>query len=164
MAKGRRFNPALDKDGRWRVLVFQFPQIGLTQKTPESSTSAVLKEPHRPHLSRQVEERLPPIYKVREKQAVNNNFPFSVHDNRHSFQSSGCYLDSGLGRRKISPEKRQHVSRNFNLWADGSPHQKVSTSAPPGRWSGRVVGSGHHQLPAEQVQSSPRVVSVFAGL
>ncbi|KAM8911749.1 testis-expressed protein 36 isoform 3-T3 [Lycaon pictus] len=92
MAKGRRFNPALDKDGRW------FPQIGLTQKTPESSTSAVLKEPHRPHLSRQVEEKLPPIYKVREKQAVNNNFPFSVHDNRHSFQSSGCYLDS-MGAR-----------------------------------------------------------------
>ncbi|XP_002916174.1 testis-expressed protein 36 [Ailuropoda melanoleuca] len=111
MAKGRRFNPALDKDGRW------FPQIGLTQKTPESSTSATLKEPHRPHLSRQVEGKLPPIYKIREKQAVNNSFPFSVHDNRHSFQSSGCYLDSGLGRRKISPEKRQHVSRNFNLWA-----------------------------------------------
>ncbi|XP_044092636.1 testis-expressed protein 36 [Neovison vison] len=111
MAKGRRFNPALDKDGRW------FPQIGLTQKTPESSTSAMLKEPHHPRLSRQVEGKLPPIYKVREKQAVNNNFPFSVHDNRHSLQSSGCYLDSGLGRRKISPEKRQHASRNFNLWA-----------------------------------------------
>ncbi|XP_038296801.1 testis-expressed protein 36 isoform X2 [Canis lupus familiaris] len=143
MAKGRRFNPALDKDGRW------FPQIGLTQKTPESSTSAVLKEPHRPHLSRQVEERLPPIYKVREKQAVNNNFPFSVHDNRHSFQSSGCYLDSvtlmahkGLGRRKISPEKRQHVSRNFNLWAGSasfqtgqyrheSTHHIFSPSFPP---------------------------------
>uniref|UniRef100_A0A8C7AX17 Testis expressed 36 n=1 Tax=Neovison vison TaxID=452646 RepID=A0A8C7AX17_NEOVI len=101
MAKGRRFNPALDKDGRW------FPQIGLTQKTPESSTSAMLKEPHHPRLSRQVEGKLPPIYKVREKQAVNNNFPFSVHDNRHSLQSSGCYLDS----------KRQHASRNFNLWA-----------------------------------------------
>lgn len=28
------------------------------------------------------------------QQAVNNNFPFSVHDNRHSLQSSGCYLDS----------------------------------------------------------------------
>lgn len=28
------------------------------------------------------------------QQAVNNSFPFSVHDNRHSFQSSGCYLDS----------------------------------------------------------------------
>ncbi|XP_014925579.1 testis-expressed protein 36 isoform X1 [Acinonyx jubatus] len=111
MVRGRRFNPPLDKDGRW------FPQIGLTQKTPESITSAMLKEPHSPRVSQQVEGRLPPIYKVREKQAADNNFPFSVHDNRYSFQSSGCYLDSGLGRRKISPEKRQHVSRNFNLWA-----------------------------------------------
>ncbi|XP_004438982.1 PREDICTED: testis-expressed sequence 36 protein [Ceratotherium simum simum] len=111
MAKGRRFNPPLDKDGRW------FPHIGLTQKTPESITSAMLKKPQGPRLSWQVDGKLPPIYKVREKQAVNNNFPFSVHDNRHSFQNSGYYLDSGLGHRKISPEKRQHVSRNFNLWA-----------------------------------------------
>lgn len=48
-------------------VVFQFPHIGLTQKTPESITSAALKEPHIPHLIRQVEEKLPPIYKVREK-------------------------------------------------------------------------------------------------
>ncbi|XFF91886.1 hypothetical protein AB1E18_018105 [Capra hircus] len=111
MVKGRRFNPPLDKDGRW------FPHIGLTQKMPESITSTMLKESHSPRLSRQVEEKLPPIYKLREKQAVNNNFPFSAHDNRHSFQDSGFYFDSGLGRKKISPEKRQHVSRNFNLWA-----------------------------------------------
>ncbi|KAI5174995.1 Testis-Expressed Protein 36 [Manis pentadactyla] len=77
----------------------------------------MLKEPHSPHLSRQAEGKLPPIYKVREQQAVNNNFPFSMHDNRHCFQNSGHYLDSGLGRRKISPDKRQHASRNFNLWA-----------------------------------------------
>ncbi|XP_035125344.1 testis-expressed protein 36 [Callithrix jacchus] len=111
MAKGRHFNPPFDKDGRW------FPHIGLTQKTPESITSATLKEPHRPHLSRQVEGKLPPIYKVREKQAVNNHFPFSVHDNRHTLENHGSYFDSGLGRKKISPDKRQHVSRNFNLWA-----------------------------------------------
>uniref|UniRef100_A0A452TFY3 Testis expressed 36 n=1 Tax=Ursus maritimus TaxID=29073 RepID=A0A452TFY3_URSMA len=100
MAKGRRFNPALDKDGRW------FPQIGLTQKTPESSTSAMLKEPHRPHSSWQVEGKLPPIYKAREKQAVNNSFPFSVHDNRHSFQSSGCYLDSVITLLQTVPHLR----------------------------------------------------------
>ncbi|KAK2508197.1 hypothetical protein MC885_003176, partial [Smutsia gigantea] len=99
------------------VLFFQFPHIGLTQSTPESTTSAMLKEPRSPHLSRQAEGKLPPIYKVREQQAVNNNFPFSMHDNRHSFQNSGHYLDSGLGRRKISPDKRQHASRNFNRWA-----------------------------------------------
>ncbi|XP_005402048.1 PREDICTED: testis-expressed sequence 36 protein [Chinchilla lanigera] len=111
MAKGRRFKPSLDKDGSW------FPHIGLTQKTPESLMSSVLKEPYCLKFIQQAEEKLPPIYKVREKQAVSNNFPFSVHDNRHSLENSGCYLDSGLGRKKISPDKGQHVSRNFNLWA-----------------------------------------------
>uniref|UniRef100_A0A8C0XD14 Domain of unknown function with conserved HDNR motif domain-containing protein n=1 Tax=Castor canadensis TaxID=51338 RepID=A0A8C0XD14_CASCN len=88
MAKGRRFNPTLDKDGRW------FPHIGLTQRTPESITSTALKESHCPRLSGQVEGKLPPIYKVQEKQAVNHSFPFSVHDNRHSFEDCGYYLDS----------------------------------------------------------------------
>ncbi|KAM6182238.1 testis-expressed protein 36 [Erethizon dorsatum] len=111
MAKGRRFKPSLDKDGSW------FPHIGLTQKTPESLMSSVLKEPYCPKLIQQTEEKLPSIYKVREKQAESNNFPFSEHDNRHSLENSGCYLDSGLGRKKISPDKRQQVSRNFNLWA-----------------------------------------------
>ncbi|XP_021108956.1 testis-expressed protein 36 isoform X1 [Heterocephalus glaber] len=111
MAKGRRFKPPFDKDGSW------FPHIGLTQKTPESLMSSVLKEPYCPQLTQQAEKKLPPIYKIREKQAVSNNFPFSVHDNRHSFENSGCYFDSGLGRKKISPDKGQHVSRNFNLWA-----------------------------------------------
>lgn len=49
------------------VLFFQFPHIGLTQKMPESITSTMLKESHSPRLSRQVEEKLPPIYKLREK-------------------------------------------------------------------------------------------------
>ncbi|XP_021108957.1 testis-expressed protein 36 isoform X2 [Heterocephalus glaber] len=91
MAKGRRFKPPFDKDGSW------FPHIGLTQKTPESLMSSVLKEPYCPQLTQQAEKKLPPIYKIREKQAVSNNFPFSVHDNRHSFENSGCYFDSYLG-------------------------------------------------------------------
>ncbi|XP_047410172.1 testis-expressed protein 36 [Sciurus carolinensis] len=128
MPKGRRFNPPLDKDGTW------FPHVGLTQKTPESITSATLKEPHYPHSSGRVEGKLPPIYKVREKEAAKNSFPFSVHDNRHSFENSGYYLDSGFGRKKIPPDKRQHVSRNFNLWAcdyvpscvDGFSNNRIS--------------------------------------
>ncbi|XP_031244475.1 testis-expressed protein 36 isoform X2 [Mastomys coucha] len=87
------------------------------EKLPESTTHTSLKEIHCPHLSEQVERRLPPIYKTREKQAANKNFPFSAHDNRHSFQNSGYYFDSGLGRKKFSPDQKQHISRNFNLWA-----------------------------------------------
>ncbi|EDM11749.1 hypothetical gene supported by BC079265 [Rattus norvegicus] len=111
MAKGRRFNPSLNKDGRW------FTHIGVIEKIPESITSTSLKEIHCPYLSEQVEKRLPPIYKIREKQAANKNFPFSVHDNRHCFENSGYYFDSGLGRRKCTPDQKQHISRNFNLWA-----------------------------------------------
>ncbi|XP_038943771.1 testis-expressed protein 36 isoform X1 [Rattus norvegicus] len=88
MAKGRRFNPSLHKDGRW------FTHIGVIEKIPESITSTSLKEIHCPYLSEQVEKRLPPIYKIREKQAANKNFPFSVHDNRHCFENSGYYFDS----------------------------------------------------------------------
>ncbi|XP_075389597.1 testis-expressed protein 36 [Tenrec ecaudatus] len=94
-----------------------FPHIGLTQKTPESITRATLKEPHIPHLIHQVEAKLPPIFKIREKQSVNNNFPFSVHDNRYSFENSVHHFETGLGRKKTPIEKRQHISKNFNLWA-----------------------------------------------
>ncbi|KAM6186233.1 testis-expressed protein 36 [Rhynchocyon petersi] len=128
MPKGQCFKPPLDKDGIW------FPHVGITQTTPESITSSTLKEPHKPHSAWQVERKLPPIYKVREQQAVNNSFPFSTHDNRHTFVNSGHYFDSGLGRKKVSTEKRQHVSRNFNLWAcdcvpsclDGCSNNQIS--------------------------------------
>ncbi|XP_021077727.1 testis-expressed protein 36 [Mus pahari] len=111
MAKGRRSNPPLNKDGRW------FTHTGLMEKTPESITCTSLKETHCPYLFEQVDRRLPPIYKIREKQAASKNFPFSAHDNRHSFQNSGYYFDSGLGRKKFTPDQKQHISRNFNLWA-----------------------------------------------
>lgn len=53
------------------MLCFQFPQIGVVQKTPESITTATLKEIHCPYLSQQVERKLPPIYKIREKVKTN---------------------------------------------------------------------------------------------
>lgn len=47
------------------VLFFQFPHW-TNAKMPESITSTMLKESHSPRLSRQVEEKLPPIL-MREK-------------------------------------------------------------------------------------------------
>ncbi|XP_054975465.1 testis-expressed protein 36 [Sorex araneus] len=111
MTKGRRFKPPVDKDGNW------FLPDGPPPATPESVTRAMLKEGSSPFWYQQVDCKLPSIYKAREKRAVNNNFPFSDHDNRHQFQDYGHYLDLGLGRKKISPEKTQQVSKNFNLWA-----------------------------------------------
>ncbi|XP_011841818.1 PREDICTED: testis-expressed sequence 36 protein isoform X2 [Mandrillus leucophaeus] len=125
MTKGRRFNPPLDKDGRW------FPHIGLTQKTSESNTRAMLKEPQSPHSPWQVEGKLPPIYKVREKQAVNNQFPFSVHDNRHSLENSGCYLDSERMTATVpqgEPGKRQEFCEPVRT--QSFPCPGLRTNAP----------------------------------
>uniref|UniRef100_A0A8V0X5S8 Testis expressed 36 n=1 Tax=Gallus gallus TaxID=9031 RepID=A0A8V0X5S8_CHICK len=52
--------------------------------------------------------------------AVNNNFPFSSHDNRHCLQNVGEYFDFGLGRRKVEPQRRQQNSQNFFEWASES--------------------------------------------
>uniref|UniRef100_A0A8D0ENW4 Domain of unknown function with conserved HDNR motif domain-containing protein n=1 Tax=Strix occidentalis caurina TaxID=311401 RepID=A0A8D0ENW4_STROC len=52
--------------------------------------------------------------------AVNNNFPFSCHDNRQCLQNVGEYFDFGMGRRKVEPERRQQNSQNFFLWAHES--------------------------------------------
>ncbi|KAK2519529.1 Tex36 [Columba guinea] len=54
------------------------------------------------------------------QKAVNNNFPFSSHDNRHCLQNVGEYFDSGMGRKKPPPERRQQNSHNFFLWAHES--------------------------------------------
>ncbi|NWX42891.1 TEX36 protein, partial [Steatornis caripensis] len=58
------------------------------------------------------------------QKAVNNNFPFSSHDNRHCLQNVGEYFDLGMGRRKVEPERRQQNSQNFFLWA----HESVPSS------------------------------------
>ena len=50
---------------------------------------------------------------------------FSKHDNRHAFQSSGCYFGQGLGKRlQKDDSKNQHRSENHTTWS--SPPNYVS--------------------------------------
>nr|XP_014343025.1 PREDICTED: testis-expressed sequence 36 protein isoform X2 [Latimeria chalumnae] len=71
------------------------------------------------------ENILSPKHKIQEK-LLNQGFPFSVHDNRYILQNTGEYLNSGLGRRKVSMEKRQHNSQNFYHWDHESSSQGSS--------------------------------------
>ena len=42
---------------------------------------------------------------------------FSKHDNRHAFQSSGCYFGQGLGKKlEKDSSKNQHRSENHTTW------------------------------------------------
>ena len=51
---------------------------------------------------------------------------FSKHDNRHAFQSSGCYFGQGLGKKlEKDSSKNQHRSENHTMWQN-NPSRYVS--------------------------------------
>ncbi|XP_051838647.1 testis-expressed protein 36 [Antechinus flavipes] len=101
-----------------------FPHLGLIEKTPESTTATMLKQPYLPESRRKVEDLLPFRYQFRQKQANKSNYPFSMHDNRHGLEFCGHGLDEGLGRKK-------HFDCNhLNYWASGyvpTPGDYLST-------------------------------------
>ncbi|KAM6347386.1 testis-expressed protein 36 [Alca torda] len=112
MPKGKCDQPGQQRAGAW------FAHIGVWQCQPESTTSSALKQVlQNSGAAQSIEDRLPQAYRARENRAGNNNFPFSSHDNRHCLRSVGEYFDSGMGRRKVEPERRQQNSHNFFLWA-----------------------------------------------
>ncbi|XP_068957739.1 testis-expressed protein 36 [Petaurus breviceps papuanus] len=107
-----------------------FPHLGLIEKTPESTTTAMMKQPFLPESKRKVKERLPSCYQLREQQASNSNFPFSVHDNRHGLELCGHGLDDCLGRKKLEQVQLHFHSTNFNHWASDyvpTPEDNMST-------------------------------------
>ncbi|XP_009474044.1 PREDICTED: testis-expressed sequence 36 protein [Nipponia nippon] len=114
MPKGRWSQPSEQHAGAW------FAHVGVCKSQLESTTSSALKQVQNSGAAQYIEDRLPLAYRAQEQRAVNNNFPFSSHDNRHCLQNVGEYFDFGMGRRKVKPERRQQNSRNFFLWAHES--------------------------------------------
>ncbi|XP_021147699.2 testis-expressed protein 36 isoform X1 [Columba livia] len=108
------------RKGKISLRCRQFAHVEVCQSQPESITSSAQKQVQDLGEAQRIEESLPLAYKTREQKAVNNNFPFSSHDNRHCLQNVGEYFDSGMGRKKPPPERRQQNSHNFFLWAHES--------------------------------------------
>ncbi|XP_042312501.1 LOW QUALITY PROTEIN: testis-expressed protein 36 [Sceloporus undulatus] len=83
-----------------------------TSNIPRISYSHYAKTDIKSRSNSQIDNRLPQMYKVREKKPV-NTFPFSIHDNRHCLLNVGEYLDSGLGLKKFQQETCQQHSQNY---------------------------------------------------
>uniref|UniRef100_A0A669PSI4 Testis expressed 36 n=1 Tax=Phasianus colchicus TaxID=9054 RepID=A0A669PSI4_PHACC len=114
MPKGRWPNRNTESAGTW------FAHVGECQGQLESTTHSAQRQGQDLQAARSAEDRLPAVFRAREQSAVNNNFPFSSHDNRHCLQNVGEYFDFGLGRRKVEPQRRQQNSQNFFQWASES--------------------------------------------
>ncbi|XP_065602683.1 testis-expressed protein 36 [Cyrtonyx montezumae] len=101
-------------------ILLQFAHVGECQGPLESTTRSAQRQVQDLQAARSVEDRLPHVFQEREQKAMNNNFPFSSHDNRYGLQNIGEYFDFGMGRRKVEPQRRQQNSQNFFQWAPKS--------------------------------------------
>ncbi|KAF7239218.1 Testis-expressed protein 36 [Varanus komodoensis] len=140
MPKGRRANPSTARDGVW------FKQCGNLQIYPESLTASMQKQILNVEAIHQVNNRLPLMYKVREKKPV-NTFPFSVHDNRHCLLNVGEYLDSGLGLKKFQQDKYHNISQNYFFLA----HEPIPSS------------TSHHSIYQTSFVQYPNTEKPFLG-
>ncbi|XP_068113619.1 testis-expressed protein 36 [Hyperolius riggenbachi] len=111
MPKRHLCNPPTARDGTW------FPHIEVNMRLPRTSTQDMLQ--HAKSASWK-EHRLPLICAAN-KAETPNGFPFSSHDNRHTIEWAGEYLDSGLGRRKTPHDKRQHADGNCSFSSHAAP-------------------------------------------
>ncbi|XP_032889606.1 testis-expressed protein 36 [Amblyraja radiata] len=104
MPKGRHCNPCTRNDGQWFPhLDVQEPTFTAVLKSTKGKCIAMQENRFSPI---QLNDRLPLLFKVREKYLLQGNFPFSAHDNKYSLRHTGDHLDLGLGRKKVSAEKQ----------------------------------------------------------
>ncbi|XP_022080729.1 testis-expressed protein 36-like [Acanthaster planci] len=132
MPKSRACVPSASNDGIWfRTRGWSDPPMmrdTMTSTGSMLSTSLREQQPERP--------KPPPEpfnTKIELSYTVNN--PFSMHDNRNSFQDHGVYFGHGLGKRLFHGDERQHGSKDFYTW-DLPEQDLLSTNyrdAFPGR-------------------------------
>ncbi|XP_051883530.1 testis-expressed protein 36-like [Pristis pectinata] len=62
-------------------------------------------------------DRLPLLFKVHEKNLLQGKFPFSAHDNKYCLRHTGEHLTLGLGQKKVSVAKQ--TAHTIELWDPG---------------------------------------------
>ena len=84
---------------------------------------------------------------------------FSKHDNRHAFQSSGCYFGQGLGKKlEKDSSKNQHRSENHTTWQSNPPHYVSVYGDSYNHSSSPTSSSGHdnnHHRRCSSVNCTP---------
>ncbi|XP_002740580.1 testis-expressed protein 36-like [Saccoglossus kowalevskii] len=113
MPKGRLFAPSTSTDGNW----FQtrgFQSAPLFRDT-STSTGEMLTATFKPESSCRP-ARPPSPFNSWTRVTYEDENPFSLHDNRHSFQDHGVYFGHGLGKKLLPPEERQHYSKQLISW------------------------------------------------
>ncbi|XP_062927272.1 testis-expressed protein 36-like [Mobula hypostoma] len=124
MPKGRKYNPCSLNEGRW----FPHPDV---QESPFATVSKSTKveciTTHESNFSpSKLNDSLPLLFKVREKNLLQGKFPFSTHDNKYSLRHTGEHLTFGLGQKKVSTTKQ--TAHTVEFWDPGKASEMNSGS------------------------------------
>ncbi|XP_071484048.1 testis-expressed protein 36-like [Diadema antillarum] len=113
MPKSRANAPSTSEDGIW----FQTRGWSAAPSMRDTSTTTglMLSTKFNEDVSNKPQPPPQPYNDLSERSYLHSN-PFSMHDNRHSFQSHGVYFGHGLGKRLEHGSKRQHNSKDFVTW------------------------------------------------
>ncbi|XP_077992268.1 testis-expressed protein 36-like [Glandiceps talaboti] len=115
MPKGRRFVPSTEMDGVW-FNTRGYHSAPLFRNTC-TSTGEMLSTRFRSETAARQRPAPPPEpFDDWSQGTYNETNPFSLHDNRHSFQDHGVYFGHGLGKRLLPPTERQHFSKDLVSW------------------------------------------------
>ncbi|XP_041477365.1 testis-expressed protein 36-like [Lytechinus variegatus] len=113
MPKSRAHAPSTAEDGIW------FQTRGWSGKgemrNTGTTTGLMLSSKFNPESSSKPQPPPPAYNELAEKTYIHEN-PFSMHDNRNSFQDHGVYFGHGLGKKLEHGSKRQHNSEDFVTW------------------------------------------------
>nr|CAB3266912.1 testis-expressed sequence 36 protein-like [Phallusia mammillata] len=119
MGKGRRFVPSQEEHGTW------FTHRGMPTNIPsrESGTTTGIMlgnslSDHSSHV------KCPPLFQDKLKVPYKQQNPFSLHDNRNSFQDHGVYFGQGLGKQKTVFANGQHCSEDIVAWTEQNRRHK----------------------------------------
>ncbi|XP_070539666.1 testis-expressed protein 36-like [Ptychodera flava] len=112
MPKGRQFAPSTDNDGVWfQTRGYQSAPI---LRDTATSTGEMLSASLRSEITKP--NPPPSPFEDWSQSTYDKLNPFSLHDNRHSFQDHGVYFGHGLGKRLMPPHERQHFSKDLVSW------------------------------------------------
>lgn len=123
MPKSRRSAPSTANDGIWfQTRGWSDPPL---LRESATSTGQMLTATFKPEASSQPKPPPQPFTTLAQPDYFECN-PFSMHDNRNSFQDHGVYFGHGLGREHFYEDKNQHTSRDTVTWKN--PQREFHTA------------------------------------
>ncbi|XP_067909449.1 testis-expressed protein 36 [Heterodontus francisci] len=117
MPKGRTYNPSTRNDGQW--FCHSNVQESWFCGKPESTTDKCITMQKQNFSSSKLNDKLPSLDEVHDKNLSQGKFPRSIQDNRNSLDHTAEHFAFGLRQKK--PSLAKQTKQTIELWDHVKP-------------------------------------------